>query len=1554
MNDTAKTSALALGNNALRDGDFCTALAYYRKALSELPQMKEAIAFNIALAEKGSLGESQTNTKQPERISRPLARPTAQDSWSKIQGLLRAANPIDEHYQTILKSGAFDHQYYLSRYPDVATSNIDPIAHYCAYGWQEYRNPSENFNTHYYLAKNPDVANAGVNPFVHWIKYGKLEGRKSRVIEVSSSLSLDRHSPTMLFVSHEASQTGAPAVLLSLMRWVKANTSIKFSILVGASGPWDQRFKDIGPCFFFDAEHPLGFEEELKAFCGSEVSSIYANTIAAGTYVKHLDFLHAELITHVHEMENVFDVFADSFKYLKEKTNQFIAVSQGSIDALNKRLSPNSKIHFLKPFIEKRTQFTTSYQRPSDKIVIFGCGAVEKRKGFDLFCAVAAELLAKGFYNFKMLWVGSAEGKDLSPKDEIQKYNVDGYVEWLGSLDNVRDHFAGGHIFLLPSREDPYPLVCMEAAECGMPVVCFDSTAGGMHSFVETDAGIVVDYLDVIAMADAVIRLASDEPLRENMGNAAAKKVAERHYVSVIAPQIMKLVTHTSDTADRLSKLKKFIDNAKVVSFDIFDTLVTRRIGNPAVAFDLMEHRHTAAEPALLSLFSERMNTAGKVLASRQGKVDDITVDEIYNSMSFFTASDIEKDTEISLCIPHPLGIQLYNYARKKNKTIFIASDMYLDQQTIEKILRNCGINKWDEFFLSSSLGKKKDTGKLFTHLLVKAEALGYKPKDICHIGDNWVGDVLKPREQHIIAKRFAPLNEVVLPLVPLPKNISEGLSQAGRIWESFCTQSSRIWHKKSVRSTVDFYTKLGFELTGPLAAMMAMHTAGIARNNDVKKIVFMARDGRIIKKAFDTLYADEIANSTFESLYLHLSRATVVPATFSHPLTSNDIAFLTEGLHLGQKPVQYFIEKAGLDPAESIVCKKVFSRFDSMDFIPTWNDLSDLSALFKSLSAEIHEATKPLRDSLLQYLNQNGLLDDEHFIVVDVGWLLNIHSRLAKFISAQNSATKITGCYVGSRDRADKSLTTHSLLFHGGEPRNYARLIEDNTTLFEVLFSAPEASAKGLTLDPETGKVLADFKPLGNPVPPEIPVAQKLHMGAESFFEMLADARRDFFPEVISRDYFFHVFEALVSTHDTVAKAHLGSFEVRLGGHHEFIAHENLIKHSSMDTNVDFKVNNYPDEFIPLHFNAQKPKNSALIVTSAGLFNGSTRYRGMHLAESLKHINISSTLVYASLSIDAFKSLASNAKFIIFQRCLEDQGNVAAFLAMAKSLNKICIGEMDDLVFPEHLETIGSVKGGEWNIQEAQYVAEGYEKLIKKMDCCIASTPALKTYIEESYSKPTLLLRNAITPEMVRPPKSKDFKRLNLLYASGTYSHKADFMMVEELLFQTLRSHPEVKLSILGAAQASERMLSLDNVSSYPLLPYESMLDFIAKHDMLLVPLEDSIFNRAKSNVKFIEAAAMGVPVLASAVGEFSQSITHGSNGFLAHDVNDWRTLLNEIIQKPKQLKNISKNANQTVKKFYLTTSAEHVLNQFLELAQENDAEAHTSTIELIDGAAN
>ncbi len=58
----------------------------------------------------------------------------------------------------------------------------------------------------------------------------------------------------------------------------------------------------------------------------------------------------------------------------------------------------------------------------------------------------------------------------------------------------------------------------------------------------------------------------------------------------------------------------------------------------------------------------------------------------------------------------------------------------------------------------------------------------------------------------------------------------------------------------------------------------------------------------------------------------------------------------------------------------------------------------------------------------------------------------------------------------------------------------------------------------------------------------------------------------------------------------------------------------------------------------------------------------------------------------------------------------------------------------MDDLVFPSCVDTIGSVVGGEWNRSEALFVSTAYEKLLRQLDGCLVSTPALKVFIEQTY----------------------------------------------------------------------------------------------------------------------------------------------------------------------------------------------------------------------------
>jgi GT2 family glycosyltransferase len=97
----------------------------------------------------------------------------------------------------IARSGLFDREWYLKKYPDVARSGIDPVRHYFAFGAREMRDPSPLFSTRNYLLQNPDVAAAGVNPLGHFALYGQPEGREAGAVaplNYQSRASDQRHS----------------------------------------------------------------------------------------------------------------------------------------------------------------------------------------------------------------------------------------------------------------------------------------------------------------------------------------------------------------------------------------------------------------------------------------------------------------------------------------------------------------------------------------------------------------------------------------------------------------------------------------------------------------------------------------------------------------------------------------------------------------------------------------------------------------------------------------------------------------------------------------------------------------------------------------------------------------------------------------------------------------------------------------------------------------------------------------------------------------------------------------------------------------------------------------------------------------------------------------------------------------------------------------------------------------------------------------------------------------------------------------------------------------
>ena len=103
------------------------------------------------------------------------------------------------------------------------------------------------------------------------------------------------------------------------------------------------------------------------------------------------------------------------------------------------------------------------------------------------------------------------------------------------------NHMACFDIHLLPSREDPYPLVVLDAAGFAIPTICF-SDAGGTPEFVENDCGYCVAYGDLFVMAHKLNTLVVNAELRTKMGHAAREKVYRRHDYEKQTGEIINLI----------------------------------------------------------------------------------------------------------------------------------------------------------------------------------------------------------------------------------------------------------------------------------------------------------------------------------------------------------------------------------------------------------------------------------------------------------------------------------------------------------------------------------------------------------------------------------------------------------------------------------------------------------------------------------------------------------------------------------------------------------------------------------------------------------------------------------------------------------------------------------------------------------------------------------------------------------------------------------------------------------------------------------------------------
>ena len=445
------------------------------------------------------------------------------------------------------RAAVFDREYYLSLYPDIEYSRVDPWEHYLAHGEREGRLPNEIFDGVFYKDVYADVRNSGGSPFRHYQTAGLQEHR----LPAAANRPVRNGGARLLFIGHDSFAAGAQRVLLEIIIWFQRHTLYDVSVLLLGPGHLTTDYAQIARTY--TVGNDIAAEaENIRRFVGSSPDVVYCNTVLSGrALIPQLSDLFSKsiVIAHCHELANIIRQFPGPFEALCGRADRWISASPATTNLLQaepalRDRSIDTVQAFIRPSVlstDARAALRASERKAlgiaGDACVVVGCGTVHWRKDPALFVETATTVLSRqNGLDIHFVWIG--DGEDVAElRGIIASVGLADRVQITGYRSDAADLICIADVFFLSSVEDPFPLVVLEAGQFGIPVVCFDG-ATGMTDLVSR-CGRVVPERSAGLAADALLELLGDAPLRSWLGNNLRKEVLGKYVTDVQIPQIL-------------------------------------------------------------------------------------------------------------------------------------------------------------------------------------------------------------------------------------------------------------------------------------------------------------------------------------------------------------------------------------------------------------------------------------------------------------------------------------------------------------------------------------------------------------------------------------------------------------------------------------------------------------------------------------------------------------------------------------------------------------------------------------------------------------------------------------------------------------------------------------------------------------------------------------------------------------------------------------------------------------------------------------------------------
>jgi glycosyltransferase involved in cell wall biosynthesis len=241
-----------------------------------------------------------------------------------------------------------------------------------------------------------------------------------------------------------------------------------------------------------------------------------------------------------------------------------------------------------------------------------------------------------------------------------------------------------------------------------------------------------------------------------------------------------------------------------------------------------------------------------------------------------------------------------------------------------------------------------------------------------------------------------------------------------------------------------------------------------------------------------------------------------------------------------------------------------------------------------------------------------------------------------------------------------------------------------------------------------------------------------------------------------------------------------------------------------------------------------------------------------------------------------------------------------AATLANLRSQGLYLVADFDDLLFDCPIDEFPLIRQHRQPRAVYERRLQLYRSSLMHFDAFTVATVPLAQHLRKLCSASVHVVPNAISRIWLEQSRllyrswiPGDAKVIR--YLSGSPTHDADFNSIAPALNAFLCANPTVRLEIVGHLRFDQSRFPAGCVSHRPHLPFQWLGEVLAPSWVNLAPLTATAFNRCKSAIKFLEAAALGCPTIATPVPDMER---HASGGvLLATSRDDWFAALTELL---------------------------------------------------------